>query len=230
MSGMLNKLEQEMRNKYKSRLESGKGRNYDLRPENVQMWQDIDLGIASLVADSKMEALRVLVVGCGYGAELYNLLRIGVAKENIHCVDILPERIADVKLNFPTLGSVEAGRFDPKLYASCFDLILCNTVLSSISREADRAELVSELSLVMSNDSKLVIVDLAYSNPWNKDVSAVNMKRILAGTKLELISKTKVTLFPQLSRRIQFRFPGLRKILALFPFFRVSNFHVITKT
>lgn len=191
--------------KYNKRLSSGGGRSYDLRPQNTVLWQEYDQTLSRMILKYEIPCDKVLIVGCGYGAEVYGLLRVGVEPRAIYCADILRERIEALKSTTPQLGGIYLGPYTKDVFSEQFDLILCCTVLSSISNDDDRTNLLNEMAASLKPAGRLFIYDIAFDNPNNKDVRRVDFASLPKLTGLQLTFLTRLTILPSLARNLVVR-------------------------
>jgi hypothetical protein len=188
--------------KYARRLGAGMGRPYDLRPQNIVLWQEIDQTLCRVILKFDLNLDRVLIVGAGYGAEVYQLLRIGVAPSSIFCVDMIQERIDSLVANCPKLGGVHTGPYVAGQFADNFDLILCCTVLSSISDDGGRSFLIDNMTQSLTSTGALLVYDIAFNNPKNGDVRKVDFGVLERTPGLELRYSKKLSVLPALARRL----------------------------
>lgn len=80
-----------------------------------------------------LSGLRALDVGCGVGGWLRTLLAWGARAENLHAVDVLPDRIETARRLAPQIDfQVGAGWKLPFAEAS-MDLVSAHSVFSSVS-------------------------------------------------------------------------------------------------
>jgi SAM-dependent methyltransferase len=215
--------------KYERRLASGMGRSYDLRPQNIVLWQEIDQTLCRVLIKFNMRPERVLIVGAGYGAEVYQLLRIGFTPKSIFCVDMLQERIDSLITNCPPLGGTYIGAYKAGVFAENFDLILCCTVLSSISDDIDRNYLIANMAQSLNSDGALLVYDIAFNNPRNKDVRRVNFLELTQTSGLYLRYSKKIAILPRLARRMAGLPLWLTSVIRLLGIFRTHRVSVLFK-
>jgi SAM-dependent methyltransferase len=221
-------MEHGINEKYDKRLKAGKDKYYDLRPENYAIWVEFDREIAKISLKIERKSAKVLIVGCGYGSELLLLLRYGFDIHNIFCVDILSERINYINSLFLGIGGAKAEEFNTNTFPGVtFDLILCSTVLSSISSQEKRLELLNIFNTVSAKRSVIAIYDLIYRNPSNKDVTPINRKLIIKSFKNVSIITKKVTILPALSRKIFHKNTHIFNILQFFSIIKTHKFYFV---
>lgn len=77
------------------------------------------------------KTIRVLEVGCNYGAQLRGLQRMGF--KNLYGVELLPYAVEESKKTFSGLNIITGSGFDLPFKDGFFDLVCTNGVLIHIS-------------------------------------------------------------------------------------------------
>jgi SAM-dependent methyltransferase len=188
---------------YARREERGlEGRYSYWEPANLYLYQARERALVSLLAGAgllPLTNLRVLDMGCGEGAVLRDLLRLGARPENLAGVDLLVTRLAKAgALNSGMAFSVADAASLPYADAS-FDLLLAFTLLSSIIDVAARGATASEMLRVLRPGGVLVVYDF-WVNPRNPDVRPLRraeVRRLFPGCTFNW---RRVTLAPPLLR------------------------------
>jgi SAM-dependent methyltransferase len=188
---------------YARREERGlEGRYSYWEPANLYLYQGRERALVSLLAGAgllPMTNLRVLDVGCGEGAVLRDLLRLGARPDNLVGVDLLASRLARARaLNADMAFSVADAAGLPFPNAS-FELLLAFTILSSIVDVEARGAAASEILRVLRPGGAVIIYDF-WVNPRNPDVrplSRAEVRRLFPGCTFNW---RRVTLAPPLLR------------------------------
>jgi SAM-dependent methyltransferase len=172
---------------------------------------------------------RVLEIGCNSGDLLATWTRLGARPENLHGIDLLPDRIAEARRRYPALqwqcGNAEALAFG----TGTFDLVLACTVFSSILDERMAANVAREAARVLAPGGAVVWYDLRRSNPWNPHVRAVRRERLLALFPGLDVHLRTVTVLPPLVRRLGRLAPLLYPVLAALPPVRTHYVGVLAR-
>src|SRR5262245_39313846 len=121
-------------------------RTYRESPEIRDRWDDRNPGNRAILRERHRSILwwlnayrmlpladrRVLEVGGGSGKVLAGLLELGARSENLHGVDLLPERIAAARRQYPQVDLQVANAEELSFSNAQFDLVLVFTIFSSI--------------------------------------------------------------------------------------------------
>ena len=188
---------------YARREERGlEGRYSYWEPANLYLYQARERALVSLLGHSgllPLTDLRVLDVGCGEGAVLRDLLRLGARPENLAGIDLLTGRLARARaLNAGMAFSVADAAGLPYAEAT-FDVLLAFTLLSSIIDVEARGAAAAEMLRVLRPGGVLIVYDF-WVNPRNPDVRPLRraeVRRLLPGCTFDW---RRVTLAPPLLR------------------------------
>lgn len=160
---------------------------------------------------------EILDVGCGHGRELVALTEAGADPARLHGVDLLADRIAEARQQFPDLD-FRVGNAEHLDYGDAyFDLVLCFTVFSSILDERMARGVAGEIVRVTKPGGGILWYDLRYSNPRNPNVRGVrqsDLARWFPGFELNIKS---IGLLPPLARRLGATTPVSYPLLSLLP-------------
>lgn len=193
----------------------------DNHPGNRAIMDERKRAIGALFGAHGLLPLRdrkVLEVGCGTGKVLASLREFQARPENLYGVDLLSDRIAETKRQYPDFNfqCANAERLDfPDGY---FDLVLTFTLFSSIL-DNDMAENTSkEIRRVIKPDGAILWYDFRYNNPYNPHVRGMTRKKISKLFPDMEIELAGITLLPPLSRCLGPLLPVLYPVLAAVPF------------
>jgi ubiquinone/menaquinone biosynthesis C-methylase UbiE len=158
-------------------------------------------------------AARVLDVGCGSGAGIFQFLRLGFKPQLISGVDLSEVRIADSKVTLPTVDlrcesgdatSFSDGEFDIVFEGTMFVLLPSEEMARGIAREMIR---------VTKPGGYIMLVDWRYSKPGSDVYRAMTPKRIAGlfdvGGATRLITRERGALVPPVGRFLSRRLPSL---------------------
>lgn len=191
-------------------------------PANLLIYQSRERALLSALRHARLLPLtgrRILDAGCGNGAVLYDLPRYGATFEDLHGIDLLPERVEQARRLLPG-AHVEVGDVQSLPYENAsFDLVLAFTLLSSVIDEAARRRVVAELLRVVKPDGVVLVYDFRV-NPFNRDVKALprdQLRSLFPGRRVQFFG---TTLAPPLARLLV-KAPGGRLaagLLEVIPF------------
>jgi SAM-dependent methyltransferase len=196
---------------YARREERGlEGRYSYWEPANLYLYQARERALVSLLAGAgllPMTNLRVLDVGCGEGAVLRDLLRLGARPENLAGVDLLVSRLARAGALNASMAFSVANAADLPYADASFDLLLAFTLLSSTIDIEARGTTASEMLRVLRPGGVLIVYDF-WVNPRNPDVRPLRraeVRRLFPGCTFNW---RRVTLAPPLLRLLAAPAPG----------------------
>lgn len=109
---------------------------------------------------------KILDVGCGSGRVLASLLELGARPENLYGVDLLPDRIAGAKRQYPDLHFVCANAEQLDFPDAYFDLVLTFTLFSSILDNNMANNAAKEIQRVIKPGGTILWYDFRYNNPY----------------------------------------------------------------
>lgn len=169
-----------------------------------------------------VENKRVLEIGCGSGANLLDLLRLGFQPENLVGNELLEERvnIARNRLHAGTkiiLGDAACIDIPP---GGPFDIVLQSTVFTSILDAHFQSRLADKMWELTRVGGGVLWYDFVYDNPRNPDVKGVPLRQVKALFPKAGIHHWRLTLAPPISRLVTRLHPSLYTLFNVFPFLR----------
>jgi ubiquinone/menaquinone biosynthesis C-methylase UbiE len=172
------------------------------QPANLLIYQARERAMLALLRKAAMLPLtgrRVLDAGCGDGSVLRDLLRYGAVAEDLHGIDLLPERVERARQLAPG-AHIDVGDAQALAQADeSFDLVLGFTLLSSVMDPEARQRVAGEMRRVTKRGGIVLVYDF-WTNPFNRDVRPVRqseLRELFAGSKVEF---RRTTLAPPLLR------------------------------
>jgi ubiquinone/menaquinone biosynthesis C-methylase UbiE len=161
---------------------------------------------------------------------LPDLLRYGARPEDLHGIDLLPERIERAQELLPG-AKLETGDVQSLPYADAsFDLVLGFTLLSSVTGAAARQRVASEMLRVVKPGGLIAVYDF-WLNPFNRDVQPLRRKALRELFRGRQVRFYSTTLAPPLTRLL-LKAPAGRLVatlLEVIPFLRTHYVAAITK-
>jgi len=198
-------------------------------PGNRIIERERDLWLGRLVARLGLPKgeRRALEVGCGSGAILRSLVKLGADPTCLVGVDILEDRIDLARSQNTKIRFVHTPVGGLPFPDSSFDLAITFTLFSSILDVPLATTVANEITRVLKPDGAVVWYDNRFPNPFNPDVKGLTkaeIKRLFPGCRLTLRS---ITVLPPLVRRLGRAASVLYPLLAAAPFLRARYIGVI---
>jgi len=211
----------------------GPDRYAAIHPDAWQAMQERQRAMLRLfvrLGHADLGALRLLEVGCGGGANLLELLRLGFAPEHLSGAELLPERMAQARRVLPagvTLFEGDALRM-PVAPASQ-DIVFVSTVFSSLLDDAFQQRLADAMWRWVAPGGGVLWYDFTVDNPRNPDVRGVPVARLPALFPGGQVQARRLTLAPPLARAVTRLHPGLYTLFNTLPLLRTHVLAWIAK-
>lgn len=205
----MNKFEEEE----KRIIKVYKGRDGVGKPE-LYKWYNPDVhfslfrfksAVSSLLSSNgidKLDAIKVLDIGCGSGQWMRILADWGVKLNNLYGIDLLRDRILQAKEIVPCMGfQIASGLMVPYKNKS-IDLVSGHTVFSSILDGKIRYNLAQEMGRVCKPGGIILIYDFRISHPNNPNTTGISMSEIKKLFPGFTIKRRLLTLAPPIARKV----------------------------
>ena len=163
---------------------------------------------------------KLIEVGCGNGANLLHLARLGFRPENLVANEIIPERIEAARRLLPSAVEILPGDASQIDRPDVYDAALLSTVFTSILDDQFQQKLADTVWRMIKPGGGIIWYDFVYNNPRNPDVRGVNLARIQALFPAANIRSYRVTLTPPIARRVTAIHPGLYSLFNSIPLLR----------
>ncbi len=173
------------------------------------------------------EHLKLLEIGAGSGYNLYFFNKIGFSLENMYANELMEDRLAQLRKNFPTITIFEGNALDiDTFFHQQFDVLFQSTVFSSIPDAQLRTDIAQKMLKLLKDDGIILWYDFFVYNPYNKHTIAIRKNEIKKLFKnARKISFHKTTLASPIARRVGRLYPFFN----LFPFLKTHYVCVIEK-
>lgn len=175
---------------------------------------------------NKTDTVKFIEIGAGAGANIDFFRSMGIKDENIVAAELLPERSATLRKNYPHITVAEGDAL--KLNSeNSFDIIFQSLVFTSILDAEFKKKLAAKMWNMLKPGGIILWYDFKFNNPANKDVKGVNkaeIKQLFSSVKQ--ITFHNVTLAPPVGRRVGNLYEFVN---SFFPFLRTHLIAVITK-
>jgi len=187
------------------------------RVHNLLSHHERELAMAALLREEGIESLaglRILDLGCGFGATLRLLLEYGADPERLFGLDLIEDRLFAAYRLSPHLQYVCANAAQLPFPDGSFDLVSQYTVFTSVLDFGLKTEIAKAMLRVLSPAGRLLWYDFAYDNPRNPDVRGIGraeIGRLFPGCS---IRTRRVILAPPVGRLVARVSPVLYQLLA----------------
>jgi len=204
-----------------------------LKPDVWQTLQERQRALLELftrIGWSDLASKRLLEVGCGGGANLLELLRLGFAPEHLSGAELLPERHAQARRVLPQALALHAGdALQLDLPADSQDAVFVSTVFSSLLDDAFQQRLADAMWRWVAPGGGVLWYDFTVDNPRNADVRGVPLKRVRELFPHGDVQARRVTLAPPIARAVTRVHPSLYTLFNTVPLLRTHVLAWIAK-
>ncbi|MES2993273.1 MAG: class I SAM-dependent methyltransferase [Pseudomonadota bacterium] len=192
-----------------------------LKPDVWQTLHERQRALLALLARlgwTDLASKRLLEVGCGGGANLLELLRLGFAPEHLCGAELLPERHAQARRVLPAAVALHAGdALLLDLPAGSQDAVFVSTVFSSLLDDAFQQRLADAMWRWTKPGGGVLWYDFTVDNPRNPDVRGVPLARVRALFPHGEVQARRITLAPPIARAVTRVHPDLYTLFNLLP-------------
>jgi SAM-dependent methyltransferase len=179
---------------------------------------------------AQLSTLRLLEVGCGTGGNLLELLRLGLAPQNLSGVELLPERHQTARGLLPAPVQLFWGdALELDWPPGHFDLVLQSTVFSSLLDDRYQQRLADQMWHWLKPGGAIIWYDFTVNNPHNPDVRGVPLQRVRTLFPQGEFQSQRLTLAPPLARWAVKLHPAAYTALNVLPLLRTHLLAWIVK-
>ena len=196
-------------------------------PMQADVWQTLQerqramLQLFVHLGWTDLSALRLLEVGCGGGANLLELLRLGFAPENLSGAELLAERCAQARRVLPASVTLHEGdALAMPLEAGSQHIVFASTVFSSLLDDAFQQRLADTMWRWVKPGGGVLWYDFTFNNPANADVRGVPLRRVRQLFPQATVRARRVTLAPPIARAVTRVHPSLYTAFNCLPLLR----------
>jgi len=176
------------------------------RPGNLFYYQSRERQVVELLRRNfgrDLQSVKVLDVGCGTGYWLRDLIKWGVAPENLAGVDLLEESVAEARQRCPNGVRIDCESAARLAFEDgAFDLVLQALVFTSILDASLKKQVAREILRVLRPGGALLWYDFTFNNPRNPDVAGVQRREIRELFPNCRLTLKRTTLAPPLARAL----------------------------
>jgi len=183
---------------------------------SIQQRDRICINALKSAGVNDLKGHRILDVGCGDGLQLLRFLLMGASPENLHGIDLLPDRVAAARRLHPMLNVVEGNATALPWPDASFDLVTQFTTFSSILKPERRRMVANEIIRVLSPGGHIVWYDF-WLNPKNADTHGIRPAEVKSLFPRFAGKFHRLTLAPPLARVVAGRSEAAAAILQALP-------------
>ena len=215
----------------------GSLRNDLLRnPEVLFQVLAADASIVSALRSIQADPARakVLDIGCGDGASLLPLLRLGFEPSNLYGVDIRGEQIALAQVRYPGLHFQCIDASSLRFPDATFDIVQESMMFLQMTDQELRRQVAREMIRVTKPGGCLLLSDWRYGKPGTSEFKPLDRRRIAELFQVGSATKThgvfSGALVPPIGRFLSKNLPALYFLIQRFLPFAVAQIStVLTK-
>ncbi len=181
--------------------------------------------LKSLYGD--ISTVKMLDLGSGELFWIREFIELGIKRQNCIGSDILLWRLKKGRESGQGVESVAASAAQLPFPSESFDLVTQMTMMTSVLDTGVRKEIALEMKRVLKPGGYILWYDFRFNNPGNPYTRAIGrreIERLFYGWELTC---EKVTLLPQLARKLGVVLPGLLNFFSLFPILRTHYMALI---
>ena len=173
---------------------------------------------------------HILEVGCGDGANLLDLIRLGADPRLLTGNELLEGRLSHARERLPRAVRLLPGDATGlALPTDGFDVVLQSTVFSSLLDDAFQQRLADAMWSWVRPGGGVLWYDFTVNNPRNPDVRGVPLARVRALFPRGTVHARRVTLAPPLARALCRVHPALYTVANGLPWLRTHVLAWIAK-
>jgi Methylase involved in ubiquinone/menaquinone biosynthesis len=164
--------------------------------------------------------LRLVEVGCGNGANLLELLRMGFVPEHLFGIELLPDRAREARHVLPPAVEVhcaDATEAPDLLAQDSQDIVYQATVFSSLLDDDYQQRLADVMWRWVKPGGGVLWYDFTVDNPRNPDVRGVPLPRVRELFPQGRLQAERLTLAPPVARAVTRVHPALYTLFNRWP-------------
>ena len=142
---------------------------------------------------------------------------MGLSPDKCLGVDILLWRLKEGRKKGRRVPAVAASAYSLPFRDGSLDVVTQMTMMTSVLDDEIRQKITSEMMRVVKPGGYILWYDFRFNNPANPDTRAIGMHEIKKSFPGWQIQADKITLLPQLARKLGGISRGLLNLLSLLP-------------
>lgn len=215
---------QKIKNRYEKRKYIPEQRYSMLAPQTYLVLQELEKKIIKVLVRfnlTQVKEKKLLEIGCGFGKNLLQFIKLGFDPGNLVGNDLLIERIDSAREILPAkLTLIEGDALKLNFKNEVFDIVYQSMVFSSILDNNFQKKLAEKMWSWVKPGGGILWYDFSFNNPKNRDVRGVKYSDIVELFPEGKIFKYRVSLAPPLARSVVKLHPLLYSLLNIFPFLK----------
>lgn len=172
----------------------------DVMEQQAARWRTAGAMLAGTVGPD-LSPLHIIDVGCGSGGFLRQLISWGADPAKLAGTEYQAERLEQARLRTAPGVRWHLGDLDFTPAASA-DLVIANTVFSSILDPAMRATLAADMWRTVAPGGWCMVFDFRYNNPRNAQVRRVDRDELRRWWPASDTRRQTLLLAPPIGRRL----------------------------
>jgi 2-polyprenyl-3-methyl-5-hydroxy-6-metoxy-1,4-benzoquinol methylase len=174
-------------------------------------------------AQVEVRSAKVLDIGCGGGASLTVLMRLGILPWNLTGQEIREKEVILAKKMHPNVNLVCGDASRMNFCDQSFDIVTESTMFIHITDDRIAQRIAAEMIRVVKVGGHIILLDWRYAKPGNRDYTALSRQRVR--TLFKVSSATEIqgefngSLVPPVGRFLSKRVPSVYFVVhRLLPF------------
>ncbi len=160
---------------------AGSDRN-NLRTNSGVLFQTLaqEAAIVRAIGSLELEPrdAQLLDVGCGDGANLFQLLRLNFHPLNIVGIDLQKERLRRARDLYPQVRWIHGDATQMELGSGTFDVVFESTMFATLTDDSQSGRIAQEMQRVCKVGGYLVLVDWWTPKPGDSNFKALTKRRL----------------------------------------------------
>lgn len=174
-----------------------------------------------------LSQIRMLDLGAGELFWTEKIMELGLAPEKCIGSDLLSWRLDNGHKRGRPINAVATSAAELAFGSDSFDLVCQLTMMTSVLDSDTRRRIASEMIRVLRPGGVILWYDFRFNNPFNPNTRAIRKAELAALFDGFPLQCEKVTLLPQLARKIGPVIYPLLKFAAAFPILRTHYLALI---
>jgi Methyltransferase domain len=178
---------------------------------------------AGLTWGRDLRKVRLLEVGCGWGGNLLEFLRLGFEPDHLQGIELLSERAESARHVLPhalRISTGDAAAIESPVPPASQDVVYQATVFSSLLSDAFQQRLADRMWAWVRPGGGVLWYDFTVNNPRNPDVRGVPVARIHELFPASRVGVRRLTLAPPIARTVTRLHPVMYPIFNACPWLR----------
>jgi cyclopropane fatty-acyl-phospholipid synthase-like methyltransferase len=167
--------------------------------------------------------VRLLEIGCGWGGNLLEFLRLGFSPEHLQGIELLSDRAEAARRVLPQALRIsigDAAAIESPVSLASQDVVYHATVFTSLLNDAFQQRLADRMWAWVRPGGGVLWYDFTVNNPRNPDVRGVSVPRIRELFPAGRMHVRRLTLAPPIARTVTRLHPAMYPVFNACPWLR----------